>query len=411
MSIPTRDLEILEAKSKGMSNREIARTILGAETRESTVRGILNRYDIGDIGELLEDHYAAMTRRNQKQADQLRIERKKVRESSRIHNVLEELGTELENTFKIHSLSKLTTGHKSTTNGGVVGVLQLSDLHFGERIDDGLSNVYDLGVIAARLKKFVDKAKTYFLASGVETVVVAMTGDMINSDRRLDEVTSNAKNRTDIVFNAVDVIQQLILDLNRDFNVTVASVCGNESRVGFDVGWSGFTASDNYDKMIHEILSRLFENSVGIKFIPMDDPLECVINVNGSNLVLIHGHNGIANQSKMEGEVTKLKARYISRGVKVDYVIMGHIHFANISDNFARSSGLVGSNAYSEKALNLHGKASQNIYVFESDGTIDGIKIDLQHYDTKNAYSYNEKAEAYKPVTRKGNVVIQSVLI
>lgn len=410
MTIPARDLEILEAKSKGMSNREIARTILGAETRESTVRGILNRYDIGDIGEVLEDHYAAMTRRNQKQADQLRIERKKVRESSRAHNVLEELSVELDNTFRVHKLSHLTNTHKTTDNS-VVGVLQLSDLHFGERIDDGLCNVYDLGVITARLKKLVDKAKTYFMASGVETVVVAMTGDMINSDRRLDEVTSNAKNRTDIVFNAVDVIQQLILDLNQDFNVTVASVCGNESRVGFDVGWSGFTASDNYDKMIHEILSRLFEGSEGVRFIDMDDPLECVINVNGSNLVLIHGHNGIANQAKMEGEVTKLKARYISRGVKVDYVIMGHIHFANISDNFARSSGLVGSNAYSEKALNLHGKASQNIYLFESDGTIDGIKIDLQHYDQKNAYTYNEKAEAYKPVTRKSNVVIQSVLI
>lgn len=410
MTIPARDLEVLEAKKQGMSNREIARSILGAETRESTVRGILSRYDIGDIGELLEDHYASLTRRNQKQADQLRIERKKVRESSRIYNVLEELSTELENTFRTHSLSHLTTVHKTNKNS-TMGVLQLSDLHFGERIDDGLSNVYDLGVITARLKKLVDKAKTFFLASGVESVVVALTGDIINSDRRLDEVTSNAKNRTDIVFNAVDVIQQVILDLNKDFNVTVASVCGNESRVGFDVGWSGFTASDNYDKMIHEILSRLFENSNGVKFIPMIDPLECVINVNGSNLVLIHGHNGIANQSKMEGEVTKLKARYISRGIKVDYVIMGHIHFANVSDNFARSSGLVGSNAYSEKALNLHGKASQNIYLFENDGTIDGIKIDLQHYDMKNAYSYNESAEAYKPVERKGNVVIQSVLI
>lgn len=409
MQITDRDIKVIEYKLNGRSNREIARLVLGAETKESTVRGILSRYDV-DLGEVVAKHYAAISRRNQRQSDQLRLERKHTRETNRIYNALESLTEELNNTFKLHDLSKLTKKHKTSATKKV-GVLQLSDLHFGERIDDQLDNVYDLGVIAARLKKFVSKATTYFLASGVETVLVAMTGDLINSDRRLDEITANSKNRSEIVFCAVDILQQLILDLNENFNVSVASVCGNESRVGKDVGWSGFMASDSYDYVIHEVLTRLFDGSEGVTFVPILDPLECVLDVNGSKLALVHGHNGLANTSRMEGDVGKMKARYSSRGVKLDYVICGHIHSAYISDNFARSSGLPGSNAYSEKALNLHGKSSQNIYIFGEDGEIDGIKIDLQNYDPNFSYDYNEDAEAYKPLQTKGTVVIQSVII
>lgn len=408
MNISERDLKVIENHINGRSNRENARLVLGSDTKESTVRGILSRY--GDnLTEVVAAHYAGLSRRVQKQSDQLRVERKHTRETNRVYNVLEELGKEIENTFKLHDMSKLTKSHKVVNK--TTGVLQLSDLHFGERVDDGLNNVYDLRVIAARLKKFVDKAKTYFMAHGVESIVIAMTGDLINSDRRLDEITVNSKNRSEILFNAVDILQQLILDLNEDFVVNIASICGNESRVGKDVGWSSFTASDSYDYMIHEILSRMFKDAKGVHFIPMSDPLECVIEVNGSNLLMIHGHNGLANTAKMENEVNKTKARYASRGIKIDYVIAGHIHQSYVSDNFARSSGLVGGNAYAEKALNLHGKAAQNIYIFEDDGTIDGIKIDLENYSLKNSYNFDPETEAYKPVERKGTVVIQSVTI
>ena len=49
-----------------------------------------------------------------------------------------------------------------------------------------------------------------------------------------------------------------------------------------------------------------------------------------------------------------------------------------ITDTLARSSSLVGANAYSESALNLYSRAAQNIYVMMEDGRHD-IRIDLQH--------------------------------
>lgn len=357
------------------------------------------------------EYYQRLVKRAQKQADLLRVERKQTRESSRVNNMLEELTGALLDVMSDHSLSKRTTKHnKPQSTATSVGILHLSDLHFGEQITEIGDNVFDLNVAAARLKKFVNKAKIYFKANGVTDVLIAMTGDLVNSDRRLDEITTNATNRASVIFCAVDILQQLIIDMNTDFNITVASVCGNESRIGKDVGWVNYIASDSFDAIIHNILSRLFDGSEGVRFIDMHDPLECVVNVNGAHVLLVHGHNGTANTARAEGDVSKYRAKYSTRGVAIDYVIFGHIHSAYISDSFARSSGLPGGNAYSDKALNLTSRASQNVYLVSPDKSIDGMKIDLQMFDKNDTYTVSE-AEAYKAAPKDGTVVIQSVII
>ena len=55
---------------------------------------------------------------------------------------------------------------------------------------------------------------------------------------------------------------------------------------------------------------------------------------------------------------------------------------------------MVGANDYSEKALNLTGRASQNCYIFYNNGNRDGIKIDLQNVSNKG-YEIDESLEAY----------------
>ena len=65
-----------------------------------------------------------------------------------------------------------------------------------------------------------------------------------------------------------------------------------------------------------------------------------------------------------------------------------------MGDFYSRSSGLPGANAYSEKALNLYSKASQNIYLVSDDG-IDGMKIDLQESDAFEPYEFDMLLESY----------------
>lgn len=357
------------------------------------------------------EHALRTSYRNQKLRDQLNMQRKFVRESGRGVNVLEELNIELIHTLGQHDMSVFTTSH-ATDDGDAVAVLQLSDVHFGEIVDSVRGNRYDFRVASARLRHYVDKARKYIKAFGIKNVLVAMTGDMINSDRRLDEITSNADNRSKMVFTAVDILNQILLDLNKDFNLTVASICGNESRLGKDIGWVNFIASDNFDYTIHNILSYMHRDSDGIQFIKMDDPLECLINVNGQHFLLIHGHNGLAKTSRAETEVAKIRSKYANHGVNVRMVLFGHIHQAFISDIFCRSSGLPGSNAYSDNGLNLVGRASQNLHIVYQNGNIDSIKIDVQDVDADHHYPYNEDTEAYKPKPKdQKTVTIQSVTI
>lgn len=323
----------------------------------------------------------------QKAQDVTRIERKGFREHARIENAVEEYSKELKTLFENNKLHKLTKKHKVSNKA--VGVIQFSDVHFNELVNLK-NNKYDFKVASQRCQYFVARAKQYFKMAKITNVVLALTGDLLNSDRRLDELLNQATNRAKATFLSVDIMQQVVLDLNKDFNVSVASVVGNEGRANKELGWSNAVATDNYDYTIYNCLRYLFKDSK-VNFID-GDPSEIVIDVAGQNLLLLHGHGGL--KGGIEKAINQIMGRYASQGIEVNYVIFGHVHSARVGDNYARSSSMVGANDYSEKALNLTGRASQNCYIFYDDGNRDGIKIDLQNVNNKG-YEIDKSLEAY----------------
>ena len=331
----------------------------------------------------------------QKAQDVSRIERKGFREHARIENAVEEYSRELKKLFEKNKLHKSTKSHKISKRA--VGVIQFSDVHFNELVELQ-NNRYDFKVASQRCQYFVEKASAYFKINGVSQVVVALTGDLMNSDRRLDELLNQASNRAKATFLAVDIMQQVILDLNKRFNVSVANVVGNEGRANKELGWSNSVATDNYDYTIFSCLKYLFKDSK-VHFID-GDPSELVINVAGQNLLMIHGHGAIS--AGVEKSINQICGRYSMKGIKIDYVIFGHVHSARVGDCFGRSSSMVGANDYSEKALNLGGRASQNAYVFYDNGNRDGIKIDLQNVDC-DGYEIDKTLEAYNAKSAKKN--------
>ena len=221
--------------------------------------------------------------------------------------------------------------------------------------------------------------------------LIAFTGDLMNSDRRLDELLSESTNRSKATFLAVTILEQMILDLSTDFRVTVANVIGNESRVGLEIGYSEALASDNYDYTIYNILKLLFRDS-NMTFLE-GGAVETVVEVAGQNVLMVHGNQ--IRATSMEQSIQKIKGKYASRGIKISFVISGHFHSTRIGDTYARSSSPVGANAYSDSALQLDSRAGQNIHILSRDGSRDSIKIDLQ--ETKGIVGYNidKELEAY----------------
>lgn len=380
----------------------------------STIRRALKRVAVKEPDSEIVDQNIVLAKKVQKLQDIQRVERKSFREHSRVDNMILALHNGIKTTLDENKFHSVVKSHKLVKDSAPVGIIQLSDIHFNEIVSDLDGNAFNFDIASKRLHKLVRKAKVLFKSNGIKQVALLMTGDLLNSDRRLDEITNAVTNRSRAIFLAVDIIHQIILDLNQDFKVTVASVAGNESRVGEHMHYADFLAGDSYDIVIHNMLTYMFRNSKeDITFIPVENPVEQVVNINGNNILMVHGnlHRGVARNP--ESEIEKLKARYAAKGVLVSYVIMGHIHCAQVSDLYGRSSGLPGSNSYSERALNLSGRASQNVYMVHSNfGEIDGVKIDLQNVDDELGYEFDTTLAPHKrEKTLTGTYLIQSVVI
>jgi len=285
-----------------------------------------------------------------------------------------------------------------------IGIIQLSDLHFGECVKSDM-NTYDWEVAGKRLKKFVSKSREKFLESGVEKIVIAMTGDMFNSPRRTDELLTNSHNIMQSLLLGTSMISQIINDLtSRGFMVDVVSVCGNESRIDKEMGHSDILLSNNLDYCLDNMLEHLFVKDDRVNFIK-GGLSEKVICINGHNILLTHG---TSIQKNPEGSIQKIIAKYSIQGIKIDYILFGHIHSCLISDFFARAGSLVGSNPYADKGLNLSSRASQNMFIIGND--VEGMRVDLQNTD--GIVGYDVKGDpAYINVPKEQGVTILKIVI
>jgi len=314
--------------------------------------------------------------KNQRLMDTQRMERKELRLSNRENNILEGLNQNL-----IEAISKIEKPKIKKYKGKkkvIKGVLHLSDLHINEQVNL-THNQYNIEIAGKRLRKHVLESIKFFKSEGVTDVVVAMTGDITNANKHLDELLLNATPLAIGVVIAFDIIRQIIEELSKDFNVSVLSIWGNESRLTKDVGFIPTIASDNFDSTIYKLLQLHF-NKAPIKFI--GEASEMVVDIAGNNILCIHGHSFKGN---LEIAIQKVVAKYTTKGTIIDYTLSGHIHSAYASSTFSRSGSVTGDNNYNYNNLNISGRASQNAYIFGK-GVRKALVIDLQ--DTTGVQGY-----------------------
>lgn len=357
--------------------------------KEFTDINILSQFPDADITLLRENIRLAKSK--QYFRDKSRIQRRAFTDYARLDNATSEYSQELIKLFKGYDLSRFTIEHNQY-NDSAMGIIHFTDAHFNELVNLEI-NKYDFTIASKRCKLLVDEAKLYFKQKGIHSVLFAITGDLLNSDRRLDELLAQATNRSKATFLAVRLIELMLLDLNSDFDVTVANVTGNESRVHKDVAWNDIVATDNYDFTIYNILTYIFKGAKGIQFIENADPLELVINIGSKNILLIHGHQW---KGKIDAAIQRLRGKYAARGVIIHFVLFGHLHGALIADTFARGGSIVGANEYSDKGLGYISRASQNIHIIYNTDRIDSIKIDLQDVEYIKGYDIREELRVYE---------------
>lgn len=335
---------------------------------------------------------AAKTQRLQ---DQNRIANKTFRNDARLFNALSDYSQAIKTLLEKHSFSPRKKLSISKKKNKCYGVIHLTDVHFDEIVYKygKHENKYDFNVAASRLAYFADRAIQYFRINNVDKVLIAMTGDLINSDRHADEFLNNATNRSKATFLAVDILQQFINHVSEEFEVTVSNVSGNEGRVRKEHEFTDIIATDNYDWTIFNMLRVLFKQRKQVKFIT-GLAREVVIGLGNINILLTHGENLIGDVRK---KIQHLIGKYSSKKINVDFVLFGHTHEAYVSDYFARGGSVVGGNDYSDRMLNYVSRASQNLHLFYEDGKRESIKVDLQFDEYGGSYNIQDEVNINNP--------------
>ena len=329
----------------------------------------------------------------QKNKDLKRIATKEVRESARIENAVSAYSSAILAELEVHGKAlgecPKRTGELSPDAAAIV--VHLSDNHFNELVNLP-TNRFDFEIAAKRLALLAQKTKLIGKAYGVERVVVFFGGDLMNSDRRLDELLAMSTNRARATLLAVHLYKQFLSDLRSEFFVDCFGITGNESRVKDDLGWVDAVATDSYDFTIYAMLQAVFDASddKGMRFHDFQAN-EVIFSIHNETFLGLHGHQVNATDQK---KCQAIIGKYGAKGVRITHILCGHIHATVVSDYVSRNASLVGSNAYSEEALGFLSKAAQNIHVVTKQG-LDGIKCDLQNVDGVEGYEVISKLAQY----------------
>ncbi len=257
----------------------------------------------------------------------------------------------------------------SPKSSGAPGVptLQLSDLHWGERVDPkqiGGVNEYNLQIARRRLETVVRGAVKLARILSPEMrypgIVVQLLGDCISGNIH-DEL--QATNEINTMPTVLDLYRHLVpaLRLLADTfgHVFVPCVTGNHGRDTRKI-WAKDRHHTSFDWLLYQFLAIAFEGDPRVTFY-VPDGSDGLYRVFGVRYLVTHGDQFRAGDSIIgaigpitRGEQKKL-ARNVAVGQEYDVMAFGHWHKRMISSRLRGNGALVGYNEY----------AAQNNFGFE----------------------------------------------
>lgn len=325
-------------------------------------------YDFSNLGneeqenttdEYLVKKYQASLKTIQKLRDENNLLRKSARETFRGEQAVEDIKS------KLYSMAKDLSGVDFIMNWGKekepieiknnnIGILVLSDWHIGKLVNlDG--NKFSEDIAVQRLNKLYERVREQIYTYELTELRVVLLGDFIHAQSRPDMKYQGQYVEIESGLKCFYLIKNLIDKLYNHLNkIDIDCVVGNESRFDSSNPHTNLNevAKNSIDYMIYEMLSLAYKENKGIKLHQANNYFENLIDINGFNLLAVHGDK--INHSKLESELSKLKYKiYQDTRRPVDYVVMGHIHSSLVTDGYGRNASLVGADEYATRELNI----------------------------------------------------------
>ena len=188
-------------------------------------------------------------------------------------------------------------------NNDKKGIIHFSDLHLDMLIQEP-RNTFDFEIASKRLRKHIQSSIKLFRDNDISDVFILNTADTISSDRRDSEKYNCGTSRGRAFSIALKLLSLAIREVAQEFNVYYATCSANESRIEKDHEYDDFSLSNNFDIMLHNTLSVLFEDK-NVKFIETDHAEGIVSIYPNFKILMLHGSN--IPDSGIQKKITEIK--------------------------------------------------------------------------------------------------------
>lgn len=265
-----------------------------------------------------------------------------------------------------------------TTTSEASAILTLSDLHFGQIVNE-TNNYFDSEIANIRLGKIFSMFEKEVDLRGIKDVHIMFLGDLIHAQSVTTKPDMKLSGEFPEVQSTIHCFRILSIYIDRlvqKYNVSFSGVLGNESRFSNHILPSNLQkeAKNNMDVIIFEMIFQRYRHLPNVCFKNACDELESVVEVNGKQFLLTHGNSKGINHKELDKSLINARTRLSPIYGEIDYVVLGHIHSAYIADKFARNSSLVGSNAYSNELGIVESTVSQNMIIVDDKITAFSLK-------------------------------------
>ncbi len=273
-------------------------------------------------------------------------------------------------TYKVKSQKGL--GHSEG-----VAFLIASDWHIEEYVDPALVsglNHYDLEESRRRADLFfvrgIRLAEIVKRDIAINTIVIALLGDMITNSIHEDGAESNLLGPTEAVRRCAEYVIsgiEYVLDFTKDWGAKIYVPChtGNHGRMTKERRVAT-EAQNSLEVMLYAIIAEHFRNEPRVT-INISTGYHSYFECFGSTIRFHHGHamNYGGGVGGITVPINKAIAQW-QRARKADLDVFGHFHQYMDGGHFVVNGSLIGYNAYALQIKAAYEKPRQAFFVWDA---------------------------------------------
>lgn len=290
--------------------------------------------------------------------------------------LINEISDAIKESFKSLNLKDVSSYKVSdidTKQGSTRAVMLATDWHIGAVVDVE-SNQFNYEIAVERVNDFADKTMKMAKDRGVSKIDLVYMGDIIEHVSMRGGQSFNAEfSLSEQIVMASRLMIKLIVKLSSEFQVSYRGFAGNHDRINGKKDEN--VERDNAMVVVNESVRQFVEllNSDGIEYHETHPYNAKLLDINGINVKLVHGHNDRKTDNK------KLSRHSLNDEIIYNVIIMGHYHHFEVievgNDKFEIFVGSIkGSDVYTED-LGLGASPSQAVMFIDSNGDIDVVRV------------------------------------